>query len=174
MRWGVFGLFVLVAALLGFVGLEVVATQRAPGVTFLCLAALCAVFAWLTWRDARRPRSGLTVVVRADRLELIQGGDSEVVRRPDVGLIVLHVISGPGGAGLVELRIFRPDQSLLGHWYTEWFRAGPVRSMRAFGHFGYPWIVHDTGALFSNDRFRSRTAPAWAEAVARASSEPSG
>jgi hypothetical protein len=161
-------LFVLVAAVLLLGGLATIGSQTGAGATLLFLAILTSGLAWWMRHDWRRHRSGLTVVVRADRLELTRDGrPPDVVVKPDVGLIVLHFIHYPGtiGQGVLDFQIFRPDQSLLGPWETGWDGAGPIQSIRAFRRYGYPWILHDPGALVWNDKFHSKSAPSWANQV---------
>jgi hypothetical protein len=166
LRRAVVVVFIVAAAVFVLGGLVTIGSQTGGGVMMLGLAVLFSYCAWSLRRTSHRRQRGLTIVVSANRLKLSREGQTlDVIAKADVGLIVLHAISGYGAPGLVDFRIYRPDQSLIGQWDTEWSMAGPIRSIRAFRHYDYPWILHDTGAMIWNDKFHSNSAPSWAGQV---------
>lgn len=159
-------LFILLAAVFLLGAVSTIGSQTAAGVFMFCLVAVFAGFAWSLHRKNQRLKHGLTIVVSADRLELSRDGKPlDTVQKVDIGLIVLHAISGYGAPGLVDFQIYRPDRSLLGRWDTDWDMAGPNRSIRALRRYDYPWFLHDTGAAVWKDKFRSKSAPTWASQV---------
>jgi hypothetical protein len=166
LRRAVIAVFALAAAVFLLGGLVTIGSQTAGGAMMLGLAGFFSYLAWSLRRISHRRRRGLTIVVTSGELQLSRGGQPlEVIAKDDIGLIVLHTISGYGAPGLVDFRIYRPDRSLIGQWSTDWTMAGPVRSIRALRHYGYPWILHDTGAMVWNDKFHSKSAPSWASQV---------
>lgn len=166
LRWIVFGLLSLAGTVLLLGGLATVGTQEGVGVVLLGLGILVAAGAWYLWPARVRHGAELTVVVREDRIEMWRPGDPpQVVERHEAALVVLRVEGARGYEGLTQFEVFGPDRSLLGSWETNWYRTGPVRSIRALGYHGYPWFLYNTSALSWSDQRHAERVPPWAREV---------